>query len=141
MVLVGFEDRDGGQRRIVVRDLVGGHALKEEQDTNASARSPVNILPRALDDNRKQYNHEGNLHDFRTPLMSGLSSQRYPPDGGVGLRLLATWQYWPDEGVQDELAFPRGAEIREAAAINEDWYWGVYCGAKGLFPANHVTTV
>ncbi|KAH7344326.1 hypothetical protein BKA66DRAFT_434250 [Pyrenochaeta sp. MPI-SDFR-AT-0127] len=106
MVLVGFEDRDGGQRRIVVRDLVGGHALKEEQDTNAR-----------------------------------LSSQRYPPDGGVGLRLLATWQYWPDEGVQDELAFPRGAEIREAAAINEDWYWGVYCGAKGLFPANHVTTV
>ena len=109
MVIVGFEDRDGGQRRVVVRDLVGGYALKEDEDTNTNPRSPM--------------------------------SQRYPPDGGIGLRLLATWRYWPDEGVKDELAFPRGAEIREAADINGDWYWGVYCGAKGLFPANHVTAL
>ena len=104
MYIVGFEDRDGAQRRMVVRDLVGGYALKEEEEMTVRV-------------------------------------QRYPPDGGVGLRLLARWAYWPDEGVEDELAFPRGAEIREAADINGDWYWGVYCGVGKLFPANHVTAV
>jgi hypothetical protein len=103
MYIVGFEDRDGAQRRMVVRDLVGGYALKEQDET---ARA-----------------------------------QRYPPDGGIGLRLLARWGYLPDEGVEDELSFPRGAEIREAADINGDWYWGVYCGVGKLFPANHVTAV
>jgi hypothetical protein len=103
MVIVGFEDRDGAQRRMVVRDLVGGYALKEEEE-----------MARV---------------------------QRYPPDGGVGLRLVARWGYWPDEGVEDELAFPRGAEIREAADINGDWYWGVYCGVGKLFPASYVTAV
>ncbi|KAH6877505.1 RING finger domain-containing protein [Alternaria rosae] len=103
MYIVGFEDRDGAQRRMVVRDLVGGYALKEEDE-----------MARV---------------------------QRYPPDGGIGLRLLARWCYLPDEGVEDELSFPRGAEIREAADINGDWYWGVYCGVGKLFPANHVTAV
>ena len=102
MVIVGFEDRDGGQRRIVGRDLVGGHALREEEQTRV---------------------------------------QRYPPDGGFGLRLLARWAYWPDEGDKDELAFPRGAEIREAEDVNGEWYWGVYAGVKGLFPANHVSAL
>ncbi|CAG5178527.1 uncharacterized protein ALTATR162_LOCUS8745 [Alternaria atra] len=103
MYIVGFEDRGGAQRRMVVRDLVGGYALKEEEE-----------MARV---------------------------QRYPPDGGVGLRLLARWGYLPDEGVEDELSFPRGAEIREAADINGDWYWGVYCGIGKLFPANHITAL
>lgn len=102
MYVVGFEDRDGAQRRIVVKDLVGGYAMKEED------------MARVM---------------------------RVPPDGGLGLRLLARWAYWPDEGVDDELAFPRGAEIREAADINGDWYWGVYGGVGKLFPANHVVPV
>lgn len=63
----------------------------------------------------------------------------YPPDGGVGMRCLALYSYWPAEGVEDELAFPKNAEIREVEDQNGDWSWGVY-GAKGaLFPSNHVT--
>lgn len=107
MVVVGFEDRDGGQLRMVVRDLVGGWALKD--DDNDQARSPTSRAP-----------------------------QRYPPDGGTGLRLQARWGYWPEEGVRDELAFPKIAEIREAADVNGEWFWGVYCGSTGLFPASHV---
>jgi hypothetical protein len=30
MIVVGFEDHDHGQRRVVVRDLVGGHTFKDE---------------------------------------------------------------------------------------------------------------
>ncbi|KAB2574729.1 Regulator of cytoskeleton and endocytosis [Lasiodiplodia theobromae] len=64
--------------------------------------------------------------------------KKFPPDGGLGLRALALWSYWPQEGVRDELMFPKGAEIREAEDINGDWFWGVYCGKKGLFPGNYV---
>jgi hypothetical protein len=108
MVIVGFEDRDGGQLRIVVKDMVGGWAFKEDEE----ARSPTSRGP-----------------------------QRYPPDGGTGLRLQARWGYWPEEGVRDELAFPKIAEIREAADVNGEWYWGVYCGMAALFPASHVTRI
>ena len=62
---------------------------------------------------------------------------RYPPSGGVGLHVMAQWSYWPEEGDDDELSFPKGAEIRECENINDDWFWGVYCGRKGLFPGNY----
>lgn len=101
MAVVGFLDTpEGGQQRIVTRDLVGGLALKEDE---ASAQ---------------------------------VSAQGLPPDGGVGLRCLALWnRFVPDE---DELQFPRNALVGEVERMNEDWFWGVYCGRKGLFPGNHV---
>ena len=60
----------------------------------------------------------------------------YPPSGGGGLRMLAQWSFWPSEGEgdDDELAFPKGAEIRECENVNDDWFWGFYCGRQGLFP-------
>ncbi|KAF2107180.1 hypothetical protein BDV96DRAFT_506723, partial [Lophiotrema nucula] len=96
MVVVGFQDGEDGQRRIVTRDLVGGWALREDDQQH-----------------------------------------RFPPDGGVGLRIQALWSYFPGEGVEDELAFPKNAEIRESEDINGDWFWGVYAGSKGLFPGNY----
>jgi hypothetical protein len=66
-----------------------------------------------------------------------MAHQRFPPDGGVGLRVKANWAYFPAEGVEDELGFPKLAEIREAEDINGDWFWGVYAGKKGLFPGNY----
>lgn len=97
MSVVGFQDTpEGGQQRVVVRELVGGWALKDDG-------APQEILP---------------------------------PDGGVGLRCLTLWNRFVPE--EDELAFPKNAEIREAEQVNEDWFWGVYAGQKGLFPGNHV---
>lgn len=101
MAVVGFQDTpEGGQQRVVVRDMVGGWALKEDE---ASAQAPAQVLP---------------------------------PDGGVGLRCLTLWNRFVPE--TDELYFPKNAEIREAEQMNEDWFWGVYAGQKGVFPANHV---
>ena len=37
----------------------------------------------------------------------------------------------------DELSFPRGAEIREVVDINGDWCWGRYAGRLGLFPGGY----
>lgn len=141
MIIIGFEDRADGQRRIVVRDLVGGYALKEEEQSQVGARSTANSSPRGTDVKSRWHDNDSNMHGSRAPSTVTPATPRYPPDGGGGLRLQATWGFWPEEGVSDELVFPRWAEIREAEDINGEWYWGVYCGAKGLFPANHVTTV
>jgi hypothetical protein len=56
----------------------------------------------------------------------------------IGRTMVAVWTRIPDDGVEDELSFPRGAEIREVKEVNEDWSYGVYCRMMGLFPSNHV---
>jgi hypothetical protein len=149
MVVIGFEDRDGGQRRVVVRDLVGGFSLRDiSEDPSNTALSPdgaSQLRSPAL--NWRERDKDGSKHGYRTPNASAssptnpLSALRFPPDGGIGLHVLAKWSYFPAEGVQDELGFPRYAEIREVDDVNGEWYWGVYGGQKGLFPANYVRMV
>ncbi|KAF1917438.1 hypothetical protein BDU57DRAFT_446265 [Ampelomyces quisqualis] len=129
MVVIGFEDRDGGQRRMVVRDLVGGYTLKIDQHDAAQRRE------------WKWRDYDGNVRNYRPQLGAAIPAQRFPPDGGVGMTLKAKWSYWPEDGVKDELGFPRHAEIREVEDINGDWYWGVYAGVTGLLPAGFVGMV
>jgi Zn finger protein HypA/HybF involved in hydrogenase expression len=139
MVVIGFEDRDGGQRRMVVRDLVGGYMLKEETDDASSGTRSPTTGTRVRE--WKWRDDSGTVHNYRAPLNAAVPAHRFPPDGGVGLRLRAKWNYQPEDGVKDELAFPRHGEIREAVEMNADWYWGVYCGATGLLPASFVAGV
>ena len=103
MMIFGFGFSARGQRFVVIKGLVGGHAL-DFPDTSSTGRS-------------------------------------YPPSGGGGLRVSAQWSYWPEERDDDELAFPRGAEIQECESVNDAWFWGVYCGRRGLFPANYVQKI
>jgi hypothetical protein len=37
-----------------------------------------------------------------------------------------------------ELSFPEGAKIESLEFPDEDWWFGHYMGASGLFPANYV---
>ena len=137
MVVVGFEDSVRGQKRVIVKDLVGGYALKDEASKAATASEEWSWRDgdeRQVRTVSKQVaaNHHG--EDTSTvPLL-----QKYPPDGGIGMRVEALYSWWPQDGVKDELAFPKGAEIREVEDINGDWFWGCYAGAKGLFPGNYV---
>lgn len=96
MIVVGFEDSEAGQRRIVVEDLVGG-VLDSSEGEGAGGRAR-------------------------------------------GMRVLALWGWWPQDGKagENELAFPKWAEIRECEDVNGDWYAGVYCGDRGLFPSAYV---
>ena len=48
----------------------------------------------------------------------------YPPNGGIGMSCLAIYSYFPKGAVNDELAFPKNAEIREVEDMNGDWFWG-----------------
>lgn len=137
MVVVGFEDSLAGQRRVVVNDLVGGHAWNDDV--------PGSVSP---DQSKAKEEEEfiwrdGQLTQTRTVTRRSVpastqTSQKFPPDGGSGLRTLALWSYWPEPEAADELEFPKGAIVSEVENINGDWFWGVYAGAKGLFPGNYV---
>ena len=171
MIVVGFVDHEDGQRRVIVKELVGGHALKD--DNVVASPSPPAITTSSPDagsgdwswrdgpdGNRKKTSRARAPWASTTSLASSptaisfdaaapthvdspnttaatisqFPSPPIPPSGGIGLRLLALWSYYPDPNDSDELSFPRGAEISEAENINDDWFWGCYAGNKGLFP-------
>ncbi|KAJ5613277.1 Zinc finger RING-type [Penicillium lagena] len=162
MIIVGFEDHQSGQRRVVVHDLVGGRALKDEH-VASSTSSPAPTSPElgkgdwswkdGSDRRKKASRLRGALASNNNTATSDPSStgspvpqqapsfRRFPPDGGVGLVVHALWSWYPEDEVEDELTFPRGAEITEAENINDDWFWGCYAGRTGLFPGAHVTVV
>lgn len=134
MVIVGFQEGKGpGQKRHVLHDLVGGRRLSME--------------PFANDPRTQRWTwYEGEIKRERivardaaeTPRQTLSSSAEFPPDGGRGWRVLAKWAWYPAAGAEDELLFPKGAEIREVEDANGEWFHGVYMGSKGLFPAPYV---
>lgn len=155
MGIIGFEDREGGRWRIVSAERVGGLALKEEVE-HAYAQGSGSSWSWRDDDGTLRRGTSHSRNPSRSPLPSpglpptGLSAtggldppvssqqqHRFPPSGGVGLKVQALYAWWPEEGTSDELMFPKGAEIREVEDINNDWFWGCYAGAKGLFPGNY----
>lgn len=165
MVVVGFEDHEEGQRRVIVRDLVGGRAVKDEhlqqQQPSTSANPSPEVSPgdwswKEGSERRKKasrlriassyHNSPANNSPESSPSVPVQNANaspfpRFPPDGGVGLIVRALWSWYPDDNVEDELMFPRGAEIKEAENINDDWFWGCYAGRTGLFPGAHVGVV
>ncbi|KAL8762655.1 MAG: hypothetical protein Q9184_001362 [Pyrenodesmia sp. 2 TL-2023] len=134
MIVIGFEDTPTGQRRVLVKDLVGGHTLKNDgNDAEASLKQEWSWQDGQQRHTRTVAKQVAADQSQASPLL-----RRYPPSGGVGMHVLALWGYWPREEARDELAFPKGAEIREAENINGDWFVGCYAGRMGLFPGNYV---
>nr|XP_001399658.2 hypothetical protein ANI_1_728024 [Aspergillus niger CBS 513.88] len=176
MAVIGFEDHEEGQRRVILRDLVGGRALNDDHliQPSSPAASPITAISSSNStiaspeigsgdwswkEGSERRKKASRIRPWtigvrdRDPISSQISSppttpnttmmtptntRRYPPDGGVGLVVHALWSWYPEDGVKDELMFPRGAEITEAENINDDWYWGCYAGLTGLFPGAHV---
>ncbi|KAI4160771.1 MAG: hypothetical protein LQ342_005484 [Letrouitia transgressa] len=136
MIVVGFEDSSTGQKRIVVKDLVGGHALQDDENRENKVNGQWSWQEGQDRQVRAVSTRVANSSDgqaVEAPLL-----RKYPPNGGAGMKVLALWSYWPQDGAQDELAFPKGAEIQEVEDINRDWFRGCYAGAVGLFPGNYV---
>ncbi|RDW89568.1 hypothetical protein BP6252_01600 [Coleophoma cylindrospora] len=136
MVIVGFEDSRGGQRRVVVQELVGGYGLHEDlvktdpellrwswgQGDSACVRLVTRDVSRTAPDS-----------------MPGMETAKiFPPNGGVGMASIALWSWYPKHDADDELMFPRGSEVCEVQDVNGDWFHGAYMGKTGLFPAPYV---
>jgi len=175
MVIVGLQEQTSPSelhipaisKRVVLQDLVGGCALKEDStDQHDQSSSSFDLYqPDISPDTRLRWRWRENeksdevrstpfVHHspLLSPTMSSVkysplsysvlsSNTTFPPSGGTGLILQAQWSWFPVNNVKDELSFPKGAEIREAEDINGDWFWGVYAGQKGLFPGKYARVI
>ncbi|KEF60201.1 uncharacterized protein A1O9_05051 [Exophiala aquamarina CBS 119918] len=148
MISIAFDpDQDGGQRRAVIRDLVGGTKMSDA-DVAAwkQAHSQPSGLGATLVANRGQWSWREDATGSRrttrarTGTLPISQNVKFPPDGGVGKVCRAMWSYYPEDGEEGkgELMFPKHAEIREAEEVNEEWWYGVYSGDLGVFPSIYV---
>ncbi|KAL1954296.1 hypothetical protein VTO42DRAFT_1438 [Malbranchea cinnamomea] len=168
MIIVGFEDTEDGQRRVIVKGLVGGFAMRDTLEPNSPA-SPVSQgnppndpdappAPPVRQDSgnwiwkdgtdagsttsqRRRINRSKHNWSGTGADGSKVTTPSFPPSGGIGLTLLALWSCYPDPNDTDEIMFPRGAIITEAENINDDWLWGCYAGQTGLFPGSYVRVI
>ncbi len=159
MVVLAFEDLQGGQRRVVLRDLVGGWELAMENvrlpQSPATMSPPLGSASTGGVEVHKWSWAPGTKarlvsSDVAVPVtlhtwsalqaIPGLTND-FPLDGGSGMCAVAMWSWWPSENEREgegELAFPRGAQVGECVDVNTDWFFGSYMGRKGLFPAPYV---
>ena len=157
MIVTAFEDnRDGCSRRVIINDLVGGLKVTEsdmKEWTDALDQSPVgqrgaergqwtwhDPADPAADPTAATHRRTRSRQATIASVAEGgdydVKQSKFPPDGGVGMRCIALWSYYPEEGDdgKGELMFPKYAEIREVEVVNEDWSEGVYAGSVGLVP-------
>lgn len=152
MVVVAFEEsaRSGLLRRVVARDLVGGRKIMSESFEPASAsagRAPTGLTRMWWPDG------DGTLERLVTKDVAARAPTSvtaadgavrtfatvFPPDGGAGETAVARWTWNTVE--EDELLFPKGAEIREVEDVSGEWFHGCYMGDTGLFPAPYVVKI
>ncbi|KAK4241677.1 hypothetical protein C8A03DRAFT_12040 [Achaetomium macrosporum] len=159
MVVVGFQfipdsdsERGNFLRRKVLRDLVGGRRLRVEEYTYTSSsttqyRGQVQVQVCLWREQGREFRRLM-TRDVKDSIPEGVMTDggrfedgRFPPDGGAGYTAVAGWGWIPAPGVEDELMFPKGAEIGEVEDVNGEWFHGIYMGAQGLFPAPYVRLV
>lgn len=144
MVVVGFQEGRSGQKRYVVRDLVGGRRLQIEPVDDATGGGVQQQQQRWSwyeGDVKRERLVAKDVSETAAQQNAGMGAgetKRFPPDGGYGWRALAKWAWYPAADSRDELLFPKGAEVCEIEDANGEWYHGVYMGKKGLFPAPYV---
>jgi hypothetical protein len=161
MVVVGFvtddnDRRSGGGylRRRVVRDLVGGRRLRFEEykpppyshQQQIQSRDAVQVCSWAEEGTGRKLERlfSKDVGASSTAAMGGEAgrfTKAFPPDGGTRPRAVAGWGWIPAAGVEDELMFPKGAEVLEVEDVNGEWFHGFYMGKQGLFPAPYVRVV
>jgi len=139
MVVVGFQGGRGGQRRQILQDMVGGRALQIEP-AGSDADPGLQRWYIGIQADRRLYERLV-TRDVRATAVAPHNSATFPPDGGLGASGVAHWAWYPTPGADDELLFPRLAEVREIEDVNGEWFHGVFMGAKGLFPAGYVRDV
>jgi len=139
MIIIGFEDNRGGQRRVIVHDLVGGRGLYVEPFKSAG-HSDLQLWSWAEGARAKLVTAD--VMKTAPTDSSGIDiASGFPPDKGIGMTCVANWSWYPAEGANDQLLFPRGAEIKEVKVFDndrQDWLHGTYMGKRGIFPAPYV---
>ncbi|KIL84132.1 cysteine synthase-like protein [Fusarium avenaceum] len=137
MVVVAFTEGKVGQWRYVAKDLVGGRGLKSDAAEKPEHREQ-GLQVWVWHESDQNFARLVTRDVSETAPAEGGFSQSFPPEGGVGLKATARYGWYPKAGADDELLFPRGAEVKEIEDVNGEWFFGAYMGSRGLFPAPYV---
>ncbi|KAK4455883.1 E3 ubiquitin-protein ligase [Podospora aff. communis PSN243] len=144
MVVEAFvRDNRGDERRELVQDLVGGRRLVV---TKYEAEKGMEVWAWKDDSGNKverlvSVDVGGSTQGANVPPSDRerFNQTAFPPDGGSAPKAVACWSWYPVEGEgDDELMFPKWAEILEVEDQNGEWFHGFYMGASGLLPAPYV---
>ncbi|KAK4169331.1 E3 ubiquitin-protein ligase [Cladorrhinum sp. PSN259] len=132
---VTFAYDSNKQKLRITLDLIGGRRLRVSEEEGKQVWS-------WKDANGNGYKRFVSLEisQSATTTKNGgeYTSTSFPPDGGADRKAAAGWGWIPAAGVEDELMFPKGAEILEVEDVNGEWFHGFYMGHQGLFPAPYV---
>ncbi|RYP20953.1 hypothetical protein DL765_002490 [Monosporascus sp. GIB2] len=72
------------------------------------------------------------------PAAAAPQQQEEAPAAAAASGHTATAEFDYEAAEDNELSFPEGAKITNLEFPDEDWWFGHYKGASGLFPANYV---
>ncbi|KAK3985519.1 E3 ubiquitin-protein ligase [Cladorrhinum sp. PSN332] len=134
MVVMAYDANK--QKLKVAQDLVGGRSLKI--NTEEGGKEVWSWKDENGNGYKRVVSSDVSLPATATKNGGEYTISLFPPDGGHGPKATAGWGWIPASGVEDELMFPKGAEILEVEDVNGEWFHGFYMGAKGLFPAPYV---
>ncbi|KAK3357169.1 hypothetical protein B0T25DRAFT_451070 [Lasiosphaeria hispida] len=139
MVVVAFAaDERGVERRAVLQDVVGGRRLGVEGYECGKVELWYWTEGKGRVERLVSLDVRAAAVEVEVDAQQGRWAKTFPPDGGTAPPAAAGWGWYPAEGVQDELMFPKGAEVLEAEDVNGEWFHGFYMGVGGLFPAPYV---
>jgi hypothetical protein len=140
MVIVAFHESHGGQYRHVVADRVGGWKLKMEIFSQLQGLQKWSWCEGPTTLKRLVTRDVASTAPRTVPEGDGdvvlVSAETFPPDGGNGFLATAKWAWNPT--ADDELLFPKGADVIEIEELDEEWSHGVYMGAQGLLPTKYL---
>ncbi|KAL5623895.1 hypothetical protein BROUX41_003955 [Berkeleyomyces rouxiae] len=138
MVVETYIEGNGGERRVIVHDLVGGSMLKLEDHPGDR------YLRWTTKENRKAVSRKVSRSVASDIPSSELEGAIFsvPRSRDLGMKATAGWSWFgQQEQAYDELYFPRGASLKEVELVGDSWYFGVFMDESGLFPAGYARVV
>lgn len=136
MAVVAYRKEPYGRRRVVVDNKIGGISLQKE---NYNERQEKWIWPTGFGKWASRLVSKS-VEDIVLAQDAAGCTPHHPSSGGEGRHAHALYSWFPDGSPerQNELLFPRGAEISEVVEVSGEFWEGSYMGKVGIFPISYV---
>ncbi|KAJ6258676.1 Intersectin-1 [Drechslerella dactyloides] len=139
-IIYDYEKAEDNEIDLVEGEVVGMIEMVDDdwwQGTNEKGDTglfPSNYVEPIEDDEEEEESPAARPPP--APPVAEPEPEMHAAAAGGGQTATAIYDYEAAE--ENELAFPEGATITDIEFPDEDWWFGHYNGAQGLFPSNYV---
>ncbi|KAK6337972.1 hypothetical protein TWF696_001445 [Orbilia brochopaga] len=139
-IIYDYEKAEDNEIELVEGQIVGMIEMVDDdwwQGTNEAGETglfPSNYVEPIEDDEEEEEAPPAARPPPAPPVAEPEPEMHHAAGGGQ----TATAVYDYEAAEENELAFPEGATITDIEFPDEDWWFGHYNGAQGLFPSNYV---